>query len=77
MSLIDGREMHGIEIAHELGMKRQNGYAALYKALRRLETHADIGGRLVSHWEDATIAEQARRPRRRLYRRAAQEGNSE
>ena len=40
------------------------GHGTLYKALGRM---AD-GGLLSAEWEDAAIAEEAGRPRRRLYR---------
>jgi len=66
LAVLGDRELHGVAIAHELGMDRKSGYARLYKALRRLETDPGIGGRLVSRWEES---ERQNVPRRRLYRR--------
>ena len=60
-------DFHGFGIAKELrdseGSASLIGHGTLYKALARLET----GGLLASRWEDPDEAEQARRPRRRLY----------
>ena len=59
---------HGFGLAH--AMREQNGsraltaHGTLYKALARLED----AGLLTSRWEDHESAEEAGRPRRRLYR---------
>lgn len=61
-------EFHGFGRAKELrdgdGSVALIGHGALYKALSRLET----AGLLDSSWEDADVAAEASRPRRRLYR---------
>lgn len=60
-------EFHGFGLAKELRDGRQTqgliGHGTLYKALGRLED----AGLLVSRLEDADIAADAGRPRRRLY----------
>jgi DNA-binding PadR family transcriptional regulator len=60
-------EFHGYELARQIGtaMNRRllTGYGTLYRALARLE---DMG-LLSSRREDAEVAAQENRPRRRLY----------
>ena len=60
-------EFHGYLIAKEIKEHADNrlltAYGTLYRALGRLETM----GLLESRWEDATIAADENRPRRRLY----------
>lgn len=59
---------YGFAMARQLrdgaDARRLTGHGTLYKALARLER----AGMLTSSWEDAGVAEAARRPRRRLYR---------
>ena len=68
--LVDGDppEVHGFALAQRLadqsGSKRLTGHGTLYKALGRLED----AGLLTSRWEEHELAEEAGRPRRRLYR---------
>ncbi|MDQ6670009.1 MAG: PadR family transcriptional regulator [Chloroflexota bacterium] len=61
------REFFGLQIAKLLedadGSYRSTGYSSLYRALDRLEDQ----GLLQSRLEPAELAEEARRPRRRLY----------
>ncbi len=61
-------EFHGFLVAQEMrgrkGGRDLIAYGNLYRILERLER----GGFLTSDWEEAAIAETARRPRRRLYR---------
>jgi DNA-binding PadR family transcriptional regulator len=72
LDVLGDREMHGIALAKDLGLVRgRSNYARLYKALRRLETHADLGRQIVSRWESSMVEG---RPRRRLYQRRAQGG---
>lgn len=72
-------EAHGYAIARlvseQTGRRVLPGHGTLYRTLDRL-IQMD---KLTSRWEDAEIAEQARRPRRRLYRRrqASREAASE
>ena len=67
-------EAHGYLLgkgaAEVMVSKRLPAHGTLYNALDRMERD----GRLVSRWEPAEEAEQHKRPRRRLYRRRAQEG---
>jgi PadR family transcriptional regulator PadR len=60
--------VHGFELARQLadarGAKTLTAHGTLYKALGRL---AGLGF-LESEWEDAELALEAGRPRRRLYR---------
>ena len=60
-------EAHGFLLAKELREERHarrlTAYGTLYKALERMER----AGLLASRWEDHAIAEEANRPRRRLY----------
>ena len=51
------------EIKHHANAKTLTAYGTLYKALERMER----AGLLASRWEDHAIAEEANRPRRRLY----------
>ena len=68
--LVDGDppEVHGFALAKRLadreGSQRLTSHGTLYKALARLED----AGLLSSRWEDHEVAEDAGRPRRRLYR---------
>ena len=61
-------EVHGFLLAKALrddaGAKRLTSYGTLYRALERLEGF----GFLDSRWEDAWIAAETGRPRRRFYR---------
>ena len=52
------------EISEERGARLLTGHGTLYRALGRLKNR----GYLESHWEDAEIALQQNRPRRKLYR---------
>lgn len=69
-ALVDGDppEVHGFAIAKRLadgeGSQRLTAHGTLYKALARLED----AGLLTSRWEEHELAEEAGRPRRRLYR---------
>jgi PadR family transcriptional regulator PadR len=68
-SAADGEEpFHGFAMAKRLreqeASRRLTGHGTLYKALARLED----GGLLESWWEDPQDAQDAGRPRRRLYR---------
>ena len=67
LTTVGQAEFHGFGIAKELrdgdGSASLIGHGTLYKALSRLED----AGLLDSRWEDPDIAEQAGRPRRRLY----------
>jgi PadR family transcriptional regulator PadR len=60
-------ELHGFGLAKLLadgrGSTRLTSHGTLYKALGRLEA----ARLLSSRWEDSAIAEEAGRPRRRLY----------
>ena len=60
-------EFHGYQIAKEIKEHVDNrlltAYGTLYRALGRLETM----GLLASRWEDAMIAAEQNRPRRRFY----------
>ena len=60
-------EFHGYRAAHAIreqeGARLLTSHGTLYKALERLRKQ----GLLTSRWEDPTIAEEAGRPRRRLY----------
>src|SRR3954447_11126585 len=60
-------EFHGYLIAKELKEHADNrlltAYGTLYRALGRLESM----GLLASRWEDAMVAANENRPRRRLY----------
>jgi PadR family transcriptional regulator, regulatory protein PadR len=60
-------EFHGYLLAKTLRDREQarrlTAHGTLYKALDRLEQ----AGLLTSRWEDAQLAAEARRPRRRLY----------
>jgi DNA-binding PadR family transcriptional regulator len=51
-------------LGQRLDARNLIGYGTLYKALERLEKR----GALESDWEDPSVAERERRPRRRLYR---------
>jgi DNA-binding PadR family transcriptional regulator len=61
-------EVHGFQLAKELRDQRQarrlTAYGTLYKALDRLAK----AGYLASRWEDAQLAADEGRPRRRFYR---------
>jgi PadR family transcriptional regulator PadR len=61
-------EFHGFAVAkrmQDIGEAHQlTAHGTLYKALGRLET----SGLLASHWEQADLALEEGRPRRRLYR---------
>jgi len=61
-------EIHGFALAKRLAdredSKKLTAHGTLYKALARLED----AGLLSSRWEDHEPAEEAGRPRRRLYR---------
>lgn len=61
-------EFHGFLIAHEMrdrsGARDLIAYGNLYRILERMEK----AGWLASKWEDPTVAEAERRPRRRLYK---------
>jgi len=59
---------HGADIMEATGQ----GGGTVYKVLRRLEERGWVTGR----WEDASVAERERRPRRRYYRVSA-EGQAE
>lgn len=65
------RGVHGFALAQELaatqGSTSLASHGTLYKALDRLR----IRGLLVAEWEPAEVAEEAGRPRRRLYRLTA------
>jgi len=69
-ALVDGDppEVHGFAVAKRLadreGSQRLTSHGTLYKALARLEE----AGLLSSRWEDHEVAQEAGRPRRRLYR---------
>jgi PadR family transcriptional regulator, regulatory protein PadR len=69
-ALVDGDppEVHGFGMAKKIadreGSQRLTSHGTLYKALARLED----AGLLSSRWEDHELAEEAGRPRRRLYR---------
>lgn len=58
---------HGFAVAKLIqeaqGTRRLTAHGTLYKALGRLER----AGLLASHWEDADLAAEEGRPRRRLY----------
>jgi PadR family transcriptional regulator len=60
-------EFHGYELARQIGTATNRrlltGYGTLYRALARLEAM----GLLSSRREDAEVAAQENRPRRRLY----------
>jgi PadR family transcriptional regulator PadR len=60
-------EFHGYLIAKEIkehgDSRLLTAYGTLYRALGRLETM----GLLASRWEDAMVAAEENRPRRRLY----------
>ena len=60
-------QFHGYELAKCLGdlsaHRVLTSYGTLYRALGRLETM----GLLASRWEDAALAADENRPRRRLY----------
>jgi DNA-binding PadR family transcriptional regulator len=60
-------EFHGYLIAKEIKAHADNrlltAYGTLYRALGRLESM----GLLVSRWEDAMVAANENRPRRRFY----------
>lgn len=62
---------HGYSLAKVLQSEEDaqllTAYGTLYRALQRLER----GGLLESFWEEARIAEEEGRPRRRLYRLTA------
>ena len=64
----DTPEIHGFALAKRLAdrddSKKLTAHGTLYKALGRLED----AGLLSSRWEDHEPAEEAGRPRRRLYR---------
>ncbi len=64
----DPPEVHGFALAKRLadedGSQKLTAHGTLYKALGRMED----AGLLSSRWEDAALAEEAGRPRRRLYR---------
>jgi DNA-binding PadR family transcriptional regulator len=64
----DAPEVHGFALAKRLadqdGSQKLTAHGTLYKALARLED----AGLLSSRWEDHEVAEEAGRPRRRLYR---------
>ena len=64
----DAAEVHGFALAKQVadqdGSRRLTSHGTLYKALARLEGT----GLLSSRWEDHHAAEEAGRPRRRLYR---------
>ena len=61
-------EFHGFQIAEEIRERDKarllTAYGTLYKALDRMEE----AGLLVSRWENADVALQEKRPRRRFYR---------
>lgn len=61
-------ELHGFALATRLApgddQKKLVGHGTLYKALDRLREQ----GLVEARWEDPAIAEQERRPRRRLYK---------
>src|SRR5262249_28890942 len=60
-------EVHGFQLAKELREQRQarrlTAYGTLYRALDRLAK----AGYLARRWEDASVAAEEGRPRRRLY----------
>jgi len=64
----DPPEVHGFALAKQIadreGSQRLTSHGTLYKALARLED----AGLVSSRWEDPEVAEEAGRPRRRLYR---------
>jgi len=64
----DPPEVHGFALAKRLAdredSQRLTSHGTLYKALARLED----AGLLSSRWEGHEVAEDAGRPRRRLYR---------
>jgi PadR family transcriptional regulator, regulatory protein PadR len=60
-------EVHGFALAKRIADRdgqKLTAHGTLYKALARLED----AGLLSSRWEDHEVAEEAGRPRRRLYR---------
>jgi DNA-binding PadR family transcriptional regulator len=61
-------QFHGFLIAHEMrdrsGARDLIAYGNLYRILERMEK----AGWLSSAWEDPSVAEDERRPRRRLYK---------
>lgn len=61
-------EFHGFLIAHEMrdrsGARDLIAYGNLYRILERMEK----AGWLASVWEDPALAEEERRPRRRIYK---------
>ena len=59
---------HGADIMEATAQ----GGGTVYKVLRRMEERGWVAGR----WEDASVAERERRPRRRYYR-VTSEGQSE
>lgn len=65
------RGAHGFALAQELAASQGStslaSHGTLYKALDRLRTR----GLLVAEWEPAELAEEAGRPRRRIYRMTA------
>lgn len=65
-------EFHGYRLASAIKEREAarllTSHGTLYKALERLRTQ----GLLTSRWEDPSIAEEAGRPRRRLYTVTAQ-----
>jgi hypothetical protein len=60
-------EFHGFQIAKAMQSQGQtrflSGYGTLYRALGRLE----LQGYLRSYWEDPKIAQEQKRPPRKLY----------
>ena len=69
-ALVDGDppEVHGFAVAKRIADREDSqkltAHGTLYKALARLED----AGLLSSRWEEHEAAEEAGRPRRRLYR---------
>ena len=69
-ALVDGDqpEVHGFAVAKRIadgeGSQKLTAHGTLYKALARMED----ARLLSSRWEDHEAAEEAGRPRRRLYR---------
>ncbi|WP_162850713.1 PadR family transcriptional regulator [Amnibacterium kyonggiense] len=61
----EGEQFHGFGLAASLRNERHGliAHGTLYKALARLQE----AGLLTAVWEQSEVAEQAKRPRRKLY----------
>ena len=59
MAAVERRVCYGLDISHETGLQP----GTVYTTLRRLERRQWVTGQ----WEDAEVAAEERRPRRRYY----------